>query len=57
MTGLIAIVDSALAPVQQDYLLEARQMQALSFIALGFLAALPPDLTEAGPPHSGSTSP
>ena len=52
-----APIAAGLAPAHQGYLLEARQMQALSFIALGFLAALPPDLTEAGPPHSGSTSP
>jgi cytochrome d ubiquinol oxidase subunit I len=33
MTALPAIGASALAPVQQDYLLEARQMQSLSFAA------------------------
>jgi cytochrome bd ubiquinol oxidase subunit I len=33
MTVLSAIGASSLAPVQQDYLLEARQMQALSFAA------------------------
>jgi cytochrome d ubiquinol oxidase subunit I len=33
MTALSAIGASSLAPVQQDYLLEARQMQALSFAA------------------------
>jgi cytochrome d ubiquinol oxidase subunit I len=32
VSGLLTIADTALAPVQQDYLLEARQMQALSFI-------------------------
>src|ERR1700704_4265147 len=33
MTILTAIGASSLAPVQQDYLLEARQMQSLSFAA------------------------
>jgi cytochrome d ubiquinol oxidase subunit I len=33
MTGLIPLTGAALAPVHQDYLLEARQMQALSFAA------------------------
>jgi cytochrome d ubiquinol oxidase subunit I len=33
MSALAAIAAPALAPVQQDYLLEARQMQALSFAA------------------------
>jgi cytochrome d ubiquinol oxidase subunit I len=33
MTALATIAASSLAPVQQDYLLEARQMQALSFAA------------------------
>src|SRR4051812_40651607 len=33
MTGLTAIAASALGPVQQDHLLEARQMQSLSFAA------------------------
>src|SRR5688572_21398761 len=33
ITGLAAIGAAGLTPVQQDYLLEARQMQSLSFAA------------------------
>ena len=33
MTGVLHLAASALPPVQQDYLNEARQMQALSFAA------------------------
>jgi hypothetical protein len=35
VTAIASIFTLALAPVQQDYLLEARQMQALSFAPIG----------------------